>query len=215
MPEVWWIDNTSAVEVWRTLGTLFRRFQLWQNTQKSCHKTEKQENKRKLVNHPEKTNNWVCGADIFIKREGTKITDIKNDRESVIFFHISKFCSTFFIILLKSLCFLSKLRMCWHLQHLSDRSCDKLKSTSNSRCPFDSYIINIIANTIFIIILHIIKINIIMFYYQKGDHKDEIITGQEFKSPCPALSGPMQTKALANIEFSLIRTGKRHAELKW
>ena len=127
----------------------------------------------------------------------------------MIFFHISKFCSTFFIILLKSLCFLSKLRMCWHLQHLSDRSCDKLKSTSNSRCPFDSYIINIIANTIFIIILHIIKINIIMFYYQKGDHKDEIITGQEFESPCPALSGPMQTKAWANLEFSLIRKGGR------
>ena len=82
MPEVRWIDNTSAVEVWRTLGSLFRRFQLWQNTQKSCHKTEKQENKRKLVNHPEKTTNWVCGADIFIKREETKITD----RESVIFF---------------------------------------------------------------------------------------------------------------------------------
>ena len=85
--------------------------------------------------------------------------------------------------MLKSLCFLSKLRMCWHLQHLSDRSCDKLKSTSNSRCPFDSYIINIIQNTIFIIIFHIIKIDTIMFYYQQGDHKDEITTGQEFKSP--------------------------------
>ena len=116
---------------------------------------------------------------MFIKREGTKITD----RESMIFFIFLKKNLTFLIIVFKSLCFLSKLRMCWHLQHLSDRSCDKLKSTSNSRCPFDSYIINIIQNTIFIIILHIIKINIIMFYYQQGDHKDEITTGQEFKSP--------------------------------
>ena len=179
MPEVRWIDNTSAVEVWRTLGSLFRRFQLWQNTQKSCHKTEKQENKRKLVNHPEKTTNWVCGADIFIKREGTKLL-IENQW---FVFHISKKNSTFLMIVLKSLCFLSKLRMCRHRQHLSERSCDKLKSTSNSRCPFDSYIINIIENTIFIIILHIIKINKIMFYYQQGDHKDEITTGQEFKSP--------------------------------
>ena len=48
-----------------------------------------------------------------------------------------------------------------------------------------------------------------MFYYQKGDHKDEIIAGQEIKSPwSPVLSGQMQTKAWANLEFSLIKKGE-------
>ena len=178
MPEVRWIDNTSAVEVWRTLGNLFRRFQLWQNTQKVATKPKSKKTRENL--------STILRRQII---ECVELTYLSKEREPKLlienqwFFHISNFFLTFLIIVLKSWCFLSKLRMCWHFQHLSDRSCDKLKSTSNSRCPFDSYIINIIANTIFIIILHIIKINIIMFYYQKGDHKDEIITGQEFKSP--------------------------------
>ena len=179
MPEVRWIDNTSAVEVWRTLEP--------SSDVSSCGKTHKKVATKLKSKKTRENLSTILRRHLI---ECVELTYLSKEREPKLLienqwfvFRFLNFFSTFLMIVLKSLCFLSKLRMCRHLQHLSDRSCDKLKSTSNSRCPFDSYIINIIQNTIFIIILHIIKINTIMFYYQQGDHKDEIITGQEFKSP--------------------------------